>query len=62
MSQTIIKWICMGFACIPYKEIAEVRISRTNKNVLEILNPQGTVLHMAVFLHTFEGQQRRKIR
>lgn len=52
----------MGFACIPYKEIAEVRISRTNKNVLEILNPQGTVLHMAVFLHTFEGQQRRKIR
>lgn len=46
-----------GFACIPYKEIEEVRISRTNKNVLEILNPQGTVLHMAVFLHTFEGQQ-----
>ncbi len=46
-----------GFACIPYKEIAEVRISRTNKNVLEILNSQGAVLHMAVFLHAFEGQQ-----
>ena len=46
-----------GFACIPYKEIAEVRISHKNKNVLEILNSQGTVLHMAVFLHAFDEQQ-----
>lgn len=50
-----------GFACIPYKEIAEVRINRTNKNVLEILNSQGTLLHMAVFLHAFEGQQAAEL-
>lgn len=50
-----------GFACIPYKEIAEVRISHKNKNVLEILNSQGTVLHMAVFLHAFDEQQAAEL-
>ncbi len=49
LSQTFISWICLGFACIPYQDIGTLKINRTNKNVLEILNTQGTVLHMAGF-------------
>ncbi len=46
LSQTFISWICLGFA---YQDIGTLKINRTNKNVLEILNTQGTVLHMAGF-------------
>ncbi|MDO4439067.1 MAG: hypothetical protein Q4B86_06455 [Eubacteriales bacterium] len=50
-----------GFACIPYKEISEFRINSRNKNVLEILNSQGIVLHKAIFLHPFDRRQLAEI-
>ena len=36
-----------GFACIPYSEIGGVRVSKNGKakNQLDILSPEGTVLH-----------------
>ena len=38
-----------GFACIPYSEIGGVRVSKNGKakNQLDILSPEGTVLHTA---------------
>lgn len=50
-----------GFACIPYQDIGTLKINRTNKNVLEILNTQGTVLHMAGFSHVFNEQQAAEL-
>lgn len=50
-----------GFACIPYKEIGNIRISHKKKHVLEILDPQGAVLHMAVFSLALTEQQTAEI-
>lgn len=40
-----------GFACIPYSEIGGVRIGQNGKakNQLDILSPEGTVLHTVIF-------------
>ena len=40
-----------GFACIPYSEIGGVSIGQTGraKNQLDILSPEGTVLHTVTY-------------
>ena len=40
-----------GFACIPYSEIGGVRIGQNGraKNQLDILSPEGTVLHTVIY-------------